>query len=82
MSLELAGRRRAPIEVHLCHERCEPKSVRLCGMRIILSIHRVNPGKLVLPQARLRTSSYAESLVYGDMAVDLDDDVDEWVRWT
>lgn len=60
-------------------ERCELKSVRLCGMQMILSIHRVNPGILMLSQARLRSSSCAESLVYGDMAVDLDDDIDEWV---
>lgn len=78
MSLGLAEPRRAPIEARLCGWRFGPRTVCPCGMRIIVSIRRVNSRKMVLSYARVRSSSDAESLVHEDTVVDLGNDFDEW----
>lgn len=78
ISLGLAGPRRAPIEARLCGWRFGPKSVCPCGMRINVSVHRVNSNKMVSSYARARISSDAESLVHKDAVVDVGNDIDEW----
>lgn len=78
--LGLAELRRAPIEAGKVDWRLSPKNMRLHGMRSALSIHHVKPGKGMLSHGSIRGSSDSRSSVHEDMAMDLDNDNDEWVR--
>lgn len=72
--------RTSPVEAIAGGGRFGPKSVRLYGMRIILSIHHVKLGRRMLWHGRLRRTSDSGPSVHEDMLVDLIDDIDDWMR--
>lgn len=80
MLLGTAELRTSPLEAISGGGRFGPKSVHLYGMRIILSIRHVKIERNMERHGRLRRTSESGQSVHEDMVVDLDDDLDEWLR--